>query len=97
MSLILPARFADVVDVLNKLPAKYCNDFKLWMSVTSVLKSANLREQWEEFSKKSLDRYNETNNNNIWEGLTPIVDLTFLNVLVKSEGIKTKLKVHEMV
>jgi flavodoxin len=83
----------EVVKVLNKLPAKYYNDFKSWMSVTSALKSANLKEQWESFSKKS-DKYDETNNESIWTGLTPNVDLTFLTVLMKCEGIQSKLKVH---
>ena len=59
---------ADVVDMLNKLPASYYDDTKLWMSVTSALKSANLREQWEVFSKKS-DKYDEANNESIWTGL----------------------------
>ena len=84
---------SDVIDLLNKLPEKYYSDFKLWMSVTSALKSVNLREQWETFSKKS-EKYDEKNNHDIWEELTPNIDLTFLSTLQKKEGIKSKLKVH---
>ena len=84
---------ADVVDVLNKLPSKYYNDTKLWISVTSALKSANLHAEWEVFSRKS-SKYNKDNNESIWVGLTPGVDLTFLNVLIKQEKIKSTLKVH---
>ena len=41
-----------LVKVLNLLPSKYYNDYKCWITITSCLKSANLKDIWEEFSKK---------------------------------------------
>ena len=84
----------DVVDVLNKLPAKYYDNTNLWKCVTSALKSANLHKEWVAFSKKSSTVCDETSNNNIWMNNTLNIDLTYLNNIAKSEGIKTKLKVH---
>ena len=41
---------------------------KSWMTVTSALKSVNLKDVWDTFSKKS-DKYDELKNNNIWDGM----------------------------
>ena len=85
-----------LVKVLNKLPSKYYNDYKHWISITSALKSAGLRDVWDEFSKKS-DKYNCESNNNIYDGLQPKLGLTFINVIAKQEKIKSKLKVHRYI
>ena len=84
---------ADLVDLLNKLPDEYYNDFKSWMTITSALKSVNLKDVWDTFSKKS-DKYDELKNKNIWDGLTPYADLTILSIIRKKENIKSKFKVH---
>ena len=85
-----------LVKVLNELPSKYYNDYKHWISITSALKSAGLRDVWEEFSKKS-DKYDCESNNNIYDGLQPKLDLTFITVIVKQENIKSKLKIHRYI
>ena len=43
----------ELVKVLNLLPSKYYDDYKCWMTITSALKSAGLKDIWEQFSKKS--------------------------------------------
>ena len=64
------------------------------MTITSVLKSAGLKNIWEQFSKKS-STYDCVNNNNIWDGLEPKIDLTYMSFLIQQEKIKTKLKIHK--
>ena len=91
-SIMFNYNLADIVDVLNKLPPKYYNDFSQWFKITSALKSANLREVWDTFSKKSI-KYDEDSNNNIWEKLTPGIDLTYLNVIKRDNKIKSKMNV----
>ena len=60
----------ELVKVLNLLPSKYYDDYKYWMTITSALKSAGLKNIWEQFSKKS-STFDYDNNNNIWDGLEP--------------------------
>ena len=91
-SIMFNYELAHIVDVLNKLPSKYYNDFKEWFKITSALKSANLREAWDTFSKKSI-KYDEDNNNSIWEKLTPGIDLTYLNVIMRDNKIKSKMNI----
>lgn len=86
----------ELVKVLNQLPSKYYNDYKRWITITSALKSAGLRKVWDEFSKKS-DKYDCEYNNNIYDGLQPKLDLTYISVIVKQENIKTKLKIHRYI
>lgn len=86
-------KLEDVVDLLNKLPEKYYEDNQLWKNITSALKSANLHKEWEDFSKKSVTEYDDIKNNKIWLNNSLNIDLTYLNIVAKNEGIKTKLKV----
>jgi hypothetical protein len=83
-----------LVKLLNLLPSKYYNDYKYWFTITSCLKSANLKDIWVEFSKKS-NSYDCNYNNNIWNGLEPKIDLTYMTLLAQNENIKTSLKVHK--
>ena len=54
----------ELIKVLNLLPSKYYNDYKHWITITACLKSANLKDIWSDFSKKS-NLYDIDNNNNI--------------------------------
>jgi len=85
---------AEIDNFLNILPSKYYNDSKLWITITSALKSADLRASWVTFSKKSDTSYDENNNNNIWDNLIQIVDLTYLKIVKLREKIKTGLKIR---
>jgi hypothetical protein len=83
-----------LVKLLNLLPSKYYNDYKCWFTITSALKSANLKDIWVEFSKKSSS-YDCNNNNNMWDGVDPKIDLTYMTLLAQKENIKTSLKIHK--
>lgn len=58
----------DITDILNELHERdntYVNDFDKWFKLSCALKRGNLKNVWNEWSKKS-PKYDEVKNNNIW-------------------------------
>jgi len=79
----------ELIKVLILFPSKYYNDYKHWIAITACLKSANLKDIWSDFSKKS-NSYDIDNNNSIWDLLEPNTDLTYISILILQENIKSK-------
>jgi len=74
--------------VLNGLDKKYLNNRSDWLKVTSILKSENLYDLWNNWSIKS-PVYDKVGNDKIWESLSPELDMMYINQISK-----TQLKVN---
>lgn len=72
--------------LLNKLPIKYLNNYNDWFIVTSCLKSENLFDVWNEWSKK-YKNYDEVNNIDLWNSITPNLNINYLLILAKNANI----------
>ena len=81
------AKIEDVEKVLDRFKKADFNDYEKWFQITCCLKSENLFETWNKYSKKST-KYNSKNNLKIWNSLAPILDLNYLGVML---GLKTCL------
>jgi hypothetical protein len=54
-----------ILKMLNNLPPKYCDNNLEWFKISYILKSYNLKDEWQIWSKKS-DKYNECQNLKTW-------------------------------
>ena len=79
----------EIKEILDELPPEHCNDFSKWFLVTAALKSANLREVWDVWSKTSTS-YDEAGNLAIWNSLVPKVDLSYLSTVSGKKIPRTK-------
>ena len=76
----------DIINLLNKLPIKYLNNYQSWFIITSCLKSEGLYDLWTNWSSKSK-KYDEEKNLKQWNSFVPKVNITYLVVLAKKENI----------
>ena len=67
----------EILNVLNVLNGEWLNEFRKWSIVTNILKGLDRYELWNEWSSKS-DKYNEHNNNDIWNKEIPKFDINLL-------------------
>jgi hypothetical protein len=75
-----------IVDLLNKLPDKYLDNYNSWIIVTSCLKSEGLFDVWNEWSKNGKN-YDKDNNVRQWDIFIPKLNINYLVVLAKNENI----------
>jgi hypothetical protein len=68
----------ELKDVLNKLDKKYLNSRDEWLKVTSLLKSENLYDMWNDWSSKSAS-YDKEENDELWQSLIPKLDIMYIN------------------
>jgi hypothetical protein len=65
-------------NLLNSLDAEYCDKTFKWLQITSVLKSIDKKQIWDEWSKQS-QFYNKVVNQEKWDSIVNCkYDLTFL-------------------
>lgn len=75
----------DIIDLLNKLPKKYCDVRDDWFIITSCLKSENLKDIWDTWSRQS-NNYDLDENNEQWDMLVPKLDINYLmTIAIKEE------------
>jgi hypothetical protein len=75
----------EILKLLNALPQNYCDDYAPWLKITTILKSLNKHEIWDEYSRKSY-KYDVIRNNEIWNGLKESLNINWLvNELNKNE------------
>ena len=87
----------ELLILLNDLDRFYnniCNDeFKEWLKISSILKKAGFKTVWAEWSKKSK-KYNQKNNEEIYNRLITGDEIPDLNYIIKSlndvKGTKKK-------
>ena len=79
----------DLIDRLNRLPMKYCDDFTKWMKILAICKSLihesngdEIYKIFDEWSKKSSS-YNKSENKKIWNKITPMSNLFTFNKILK--------------
>jgi hypothetical protein len=76
-----------IIDLCNKLPKKYLDNYADWFIVTSCLKSEGLKDIWTRWSMKSK-KYDSHKNDEYWESLEPKLDIYYLIILAKKEKIE---------
>ena len=77
---------AKITDLLNKLPEKYLNNYKDWLTITSCLKSEGLYDIWDTWSKQSTN-YDKNKNIEQWNSFVPKLNINYLSYLAKTESI----------
>jgi len=54
---------------LEKLDKKFVEDYTEWLKITTILKNLNKYEIWDEWSKKSVTKYNKEKNDENWNNV----------------------------
>ena len=70
--------------MLNLLDKKYLKEYDNWLKITTIMKSLNKYELWNDWSKKSKN-YNKQNNDKIWNGIKINFDENYLKYLTGYE------------
>ena len=66
-----------IIKCLDGLPDKYCNDYKLWLPITTALKSVDAEKLWNNWSSTS-EKYDAVENKEIYHFCNPILDINYL-------------------
>jgi hypothetical protein len=86
----------EIIKLLEYLPNEFLEDFNSWFKITHILNKIGKYDIWNDWSKKSKDKYNETKNKIIWEELKPDEiynnDLQYLFWLVKFHNEDINIK-----
>jgi len=90
----------EIKQILKELPIKYLNEYKEWYKITAILKKINKKKVWDDWSKESK-KYNERNNNIIWDNLKEIEgfdnSLTYLFWLYNYNNPDKKIRTIEQI
>ena len=78
--------------LLTKLDASYCNKTKKWLKITTVLKTLNKLEIWDEWSQNS-EKYEKASNMSIWQTNLANIDINYLYWLLGMEQLP-KFKIY---
>ncbi len=76
--------------MLEKLDDKYLNTYEYWLKITTVLKTINKKRLWKEWSKKNNEKYDEVENESIWEGIKTRIDIGYLKYLTRDTYVAYK-------
>jgi hypothetical protein len=79
----------EIEEILDRLPKKYIEEFEEWFKITGILKSENLYEIWNEWSKKSKC-YDEEKNMKIWNSIKPNININHLVYINNKENGESK-------
>jgi hypothetical protein len=66
--------------ILEKLDKTFLEDYNNWLKITTVLKTLNKYEIWEEWCKRS-NKYNKEGNDKIWGGIEIELDENYLKII----------------
>lgn len=76
---------SQITDLLNQLPESYTNEYPKWLKVLSILKSENLYDVFNTWSKKSSS-YNKKSNDKLFNLNKGIFNINYLVYLVNKEN-----------
>ena len=82
-----------LIELIKNLSKNYLNDYTSWLKITTILKSLNKFEIWDNWSKKSKS-YNYNKNINLWNANSGSIDINYLIYLINTEN-KTNYKFIE--
>lgn len=74
----------NILEKLYSLDKSYCNRYDEWLIVLSVLKSLNKYDIFEEFSKKSKEKYHKEKNLYFWNVNEGVIDINYLIHLINN-------------
>jgi hypothetical protein len=78
----------EIIKLLMKLDDSYNHQTNKWLIITSILKSLNKFQIWDDWSTLST-KYNKENNLTIWNNNEGLIDINYLiYILNKNEPIK---------
>lgn len=80
----------EIIDLLSKLPKKYIFEYQYWLKITSCLKSENLFDIWDEWSKKCEEKYDAEKNKQQWDDLNPKLNINYLGILTRYHKLDVK-------
>jgi hypothetical protein len=80
-----------ILELLNALPKKYRDNYSDWITISTCLKSENLKDIWDQWSRDGFG-YDMDNNNKIWDRLEIDLDICYLSVIANKEGIMSNIK-----
>ena len=87
-----------IIEMLNKLPIEYSQDFDLWTIIGNALKSQNLYKIFDHSSKRCPEKYDTIKNKEkYWEIWIPKINIDFLNVIMYENGLKPVIKKSEKI
>ena len=66
-----------IVDILNKLPSTFLENYSDWLKVSTALKRHDKLELWETWCKKS-SKYNAERHMLTWSSIQGILDINYL-------------------
>jgi len=74
----------EIKNMLKKLEKKYLEDYEEWLKITTLMKSIGKYKIWNKWSKKS-EKYNQNENNKIWNSIKLTFDENYLKYLCNLE------------
>lgn len=77
----------DIIELLNNLPKNYLDTYDDWFTITSCLKSEDLKEIWNEWSIKS-EHYGLDDNEKQWNSFVPKLNIQYLCVIARIEELE---------
>ena len=75
----------DIINLLDRLPTGYDNNFFNYMKITTILKSHNKFNIWNNWSKKNKEKYNYNKNLKLWNYCKPLYNINLLVHILRSE------------
>ena len=87
---ITDEQIGNILDKLYNLDKSYCDNYNDWLIVLSVLKSLNKYDIFEEFSKKSPEKYHKERNLYFWNVNEGIIDINYLIHIINNLDKNTK-------
>ena len=68
-------------NLLFKLDDSYCENTKKWLIITSIFKSLNYFQLWDDWSTMSK-KYDKENNKIIWDNSEGLIDVNYLIYII---------------
>ena len=80
-----------IMHLLNLGGREYRDNWNYWFSITSILKTPNKKELWDEWSKPSK-RYNTNKNEKMLLNNNYVLDINYLVYLLNKDRIKDRTR-----
>lgn len=84
----------ELISLLNMLDIKYLTDYNKWLIITTILKTENKYNIWDNWCKKNISNYNFENNLNIWNNINTKFNLDYINYICGVKPFK-KYKIYK--
>lgn len=73
-----------IVELLDKLPENYLNNYSDWLKITTILKNLNKFDIWDSWSRRS-NKYDYNKNIKTWNANNGIFDINYLIYIINTE------------